>query len=85
MKPAPVITIHSSHGDIHFDARGLLLNDELDCEEFPQEDHPFRLDVTEWENRPDWTATAGEWDILDWSYWTRLNAYEPAILDWRSK
>lgn len=70
-----MITLLSSHGSADFDTGGILLYDRLSTDEWPVEEHPNRLDLTCWKARYPNESSEGEWDILDWSYWTRSGVY----------
>ena len=77
-----MITLYSSHGHATFTDAGELVEDALDVAEFPAESHPQRLDVAEWREHYA-EDPAGNWDILDWGYWTAAGTYEPPVHEWR--
>ena len=76
MKSYATILLYSSHGQASFCSEGLLVDDKLDPKTYePISTHPFKLDIPEWKARYPNESAEGEWDILDWSYWTRAGDY----------
>lgn len=66
------IILLSSYGHAVFNEQGLLVEDALDSDaDFPAEAHPVRLDVADFIKRFPGEPRCGEWDILDWSFWTQ--------------
>ena len=73
-----MIRLLSSHGHADFDDQGLLVESKLDPAEIPLRDVPKRLDVAEFIRRYPGEQRAGEWDILDWAFWTHNGDYVQA-------
>jgi len=73
-----MIRLVSSHGHADFDDQGILVESNLDTADYPLKDQPKRLDVADFIRRYPGELRAGEWDILDWAFWTHDGRYVEA-------
>lgn len=82
-----MITLVSSHGELHFNMKGEIVADNCRTEDgWPMQNHPCRLDLAEYKHTYGEDVTIeGSHDILDWGYWTNGGGYEPPVHEWREE
>jgi len=81
-------TLHSSFGDVVFDAAtGFVVSHTLEPDFGPA---PYKVDVDEWRLNYPGETLSGSHDILDFGYWFRKPGetkatYEPPAEEWRAE